>query len=191
MPRYAAQISSTLTGLRRTHAADLGNVGLIDGRYYIRDLGSKNGTLVNGTRVGNTGVRLKSGDKIELVQDQVVLRFQERTITMTFPPSSEAASSGALAVDVPSRDVYVQGTRVEPPLSRKEFDVLQYLFAHLGQACSKDDIASHGWPERQKGDVGDNEIDQCIRRIRLRIERDSSNPRYLLTMRGYGYKLSM
>ena len=39
MPRYAAQIGSTLTGLRRTHAADLGNVGSIGSYYYQKLLG--------------------------------------------------------------------------------------------------------------------------------------------------------
>jgi DNA-binding response OmpR family regulator len=56
--------------------------------------------------------------------------------------------------------------------------------------CSKDEIASYAWSERALGDVGDQEIEQCIRRLRLRVEPDPSNPAYVLNVRGYGYKLA-
>ncbi|MCH8138125.1 MAG: winged helix-turn-helix domain-containing protein [Proteobacteria bacterium] len=55
---------------------------------------------------------------------------------------------------------------------------------------SKDDIAVKAWPERTDGDVGDQEIEQCIHRLRIRIEPEPSQPRYILNIRGYGYKLS-
>jgi DNA-binding response OmpR family regulator len=93
-------------------------------------------------------------------------------------------------VDSGSREVWVQGQQLEPRLSRKEFDVLALLYRKAGQACSKDEIASHGWSDRTQGDVGDQEIEQCIRRVRLRVEPDPSSPVYILTVRGYGYKLA-
>ena len=95
-----------------------------------------------------------------------------------------------MVVDDKSREVWVDGVRLEPSLSRKEFDLLELLYRHRGQACSKDDIAKTGWPERETGDVGDPEIEQSIRRLRLRIEPDASSPKFVLTVRGYGYKLA-
>ena len=79
---------------------------------------------------------------------------------------------------------------MEPALSRKEFDVLHLLYQQRGQACSRDEIATAGWPERPEADVGDQEIDQYIRRLRRRIEPDPSHPRYITTVRRFGYKLS-
>ena len=162
-----------------------------DGEVFrIRDLGSKNGTFINGTRLKGEDHRLKNGDRIELAEGQIALKFLRRGTTITV--SSVAASDGAeLVVDPGSREVWVRGERLESPLSRKEFDVLELLFSRRGQACSKDEIATVGWPERDRGDVGDQEIEQSIRRIRLRIESDPSSPRFIITVRGYGYKLAL
>ena len=158
-------------------------------RHRIRDLDSKNGTFVNGVRLKGGGHILQGGDRIELAEAQVLLRFQARGTTLTLP-SASAADDGDLFVDPKSREVWVQGNRLESPLSRKEFDVLNLLFHRRGEACSKDEIAAIGWPERSGGDVGDQEIEQSIRRLRLRIEPDPSQPRYIITVRGYGYKLA-
>jgi len=148
-------------------------------RFRIRDLDSKNGTRLKGD-----GQLLWSGDRIELREGQVLLRFETRGSTLTLNVAS-------LVVDLRSRDVWVRGERLEPPLSRKEFDVVSLLFQKRGEACSKDEIAASGWPERSEGDVGDQEIEQTVRRLRLRIEADPSQPRYVVTVRGYGYKLSL
>ncbi len=158
-------------------------------RFLIRDLGSKNGTFVNGTRIKSETQALVNGDKVELAEGQVLLKFQERGTTLTLP-SASATQDSELVVDVKSREVWVQGEKLEPPLSRKEFDVLHLLFQKRGEACSKDEIASVGWPERVDGAVGDQEIEQSIRRLRLRVESDPSSPRFITTVRGYGYKLS-
>ena len=104
--------------------------------------------------------------------------------------STAAKESGDLLVDSKTREVWVLGKKIETSLSRKEFDVLDLLNKRRGEACSKDEIAAVGWPERDTGDVGDQEIEQSIRRLRLRIEPDPSNPRFIITIRGYGYKLA-
>jgi len=126
---------------------------------------------------------------VELVRGQVLLRFQTRGQTVSLH-ADPGVGEGDLQVDSGSREVWVEAGRVEPPLSRKEFDVLSLLFDRRGQACSKNEIAAAGWRERQDGDVGNQEIEQTIRRIRLRIEPDPSRPRYVVKVRGYGYKLS-
>ena len=102
---------------------------------------------------------------------------------------SSTLDGANLVVDAGSREVWVRGNRLEPLLSRKEFDVLNALFQREGEACSKDEIAAAGWPERA-GDTGDQEIEQMIHRLRQRIEPDRSSPRHIITMRGYGYKFS-
>ena len=161
-----------------------------NGGFVIRDLQSKNGTFVNGGALQSENRRLRSGDRIELGRGQVVLRFQEWGTTVTLLPAPRT-SQGDLALDERAREVLIQGQKLEPPFSRKEFDVLSLLFRRRDEACSKDEIAAAGWPERVGGDVGDQDIEQYIHRIRLRIEPDPSRPQYILTVRGYGYKLSI
>jgi DNA-binding response OmpR family regulator len=105
-------------------------------------------------------------------------------------PAASATGNGDLVVDTKSREVWVRGQKLESPLSRKEFDVIEFLAQKRGEVCSKDEIASAGWPEREAGDVGDQEIEQSIRRLRLRIEEDPSQPQHIVTVRGHGYKLA-
>ena len=171
----------------RRHA----RIALRRGHFEIEDMGSKNGTLVNGEPVDNRRVRLRFGDRIELGRGQVVLKFQRLDATLTLPANSRTnTKTNPLLVDAKSRDVWVRGQRVDPPLSRKEFDILTLLYLRRGEACSKDDIADRGWPERPDGDVGDQDIEQYIRRLRRRIEPDPSRPSYIINVRGFGYKLS-
>ncbi len=95
-----------------------------------------------------------------------------------------------LVVDVASRDVWIRGQLHDPTLPRKEFDILEVLYRNKGRAISRGEIASAGWPERADGDVTDEEIDQYIRRLRTRIEIAPSAPRLIVTLRGYGYRMS-
>ena len=170
----------------RQHA----QISLDHGEYKITDLGSKNGTYVNGVRLGTEARVLNNGDQIELGENQVVLRFQAWTSTLTLPASSAPTGSKGVAMDPRSREVWVDGVLLEPRLSRKEFDVMDILYRRKGAVRSKDEIASHAWPERTQGDVGDQEIEQCIRRLRLRVEIDPSQPKYVLNVRGSGYKFA-
>ncbi len=95
-----------------------------------------------------------------------------------------------LVVDVASRDVWVRGQLQEPTIPRKEFDILEILYRNRGRALSREEIADTGWPERTNGDVYDEEIDQYIRRLRRPIGRDPSCPKLIVTLRGYGYRMS-
>ena len=167
----------------RRHA----EVHYIDGKYQIRDLGSKNGTFLNGSPVDNSGRWLHHGDRIELGLGQVVLRFETRSVTMTLPSSTDSES---IFVDPPSGNVHVGETLLEPPLSTKEFAVLLLLDERRGKAFSLKEIAAQAWPERVQKEIKSDEIERCIRRLRLRLEPDPLEPRYILSARGNGYKLA-
>jgi hypothetical protein len=172
--------------------------------YSIRDLGSKNGTFVDGVRISEHPRALSGGEIVELGEGQVVATFALKAGTVTLPhagasvgmaaaaPSGtlNAAASGGLTVDLSKREVYMAGTPVVPPLTRKEFDILELLWERRGEACSKDEISARGWPERPRGSVTDQEISQCVHRIRKRVEPDPGAPRYVELMRGFGYRLN-
>lgn len=171
--------------------------------YIIQDLGSKNGTFVDGARLEELPRALVGGEVIELGEGQVLLTFALKTGTVTLANTSstevssqsrtgrEYAAMKGVFVDAPTREVYVDGVRIEPPLSRKEFDVLAFLHERRGEACSKDEIAERGWPERSGESVSDQEIGQCVHRIRRRVETDPGAPKYVELVRGYGYRLAV
>jgi hypothetical protein len=77
-------------------------------------------------------------------------------------------------------------------LTEKEFLLLKYLEAHPGEVCSKDDLVRAVWPEDQVYERGirDDSLAQLVRRLRVKIEPDPSNPRYILTAPGRGYQFS-
>ena len=175
-----------------------------DAGYAIRDLGSKNGTFVDGVRISDHPRTLVGGEIVELGEGQVVATFALKAGTVTLKhadarmnPKSDTPnstldpdSSEGLSVDPSKREVFMSGTAIVPPLTRKEFDVLELLWDRRGEACSKDEISARGWPERPPGSVTDQEISQCVHRIRKRVEPDPGAPRYVELMRGFGYRLN-
>ena len=147
----------------------------IKSSYYITDLGSKNGTSIDHVSLrANERRELDDGTLISLAQDEVLLRFRktESTLQQIKTPEFETV----IIVDPVARDVTVRDETLNPPLSKKEFDVLWLLFQNKGDAVDRDMIAEQGWPERTEGDVGNQEIEQCISRIRRRIELRPGNP---------------
>ena len=159
-----------------------------DTKYHLRDLGSRNGTLVNRKKIGDKDHVLKHGDVIHLGGSNVSFKFH-RPGTRTVTLSAVEPASGVISIDHKARQVFVRDEELEPSMTRKEFDLLMLLDSRRGEAVSRDDIAEGVWPERSDGDVGNHEIEQCVRRVRLRIEDDPSRPVYLVTVRGFGYKL--
>tara|TARA_B100000029_G_scaffold228084_1_gene225850 strand:+ start:96 stop:749 length:654 start_codon:yes stop_codon:yes gene_type:complete len=154
----------------------------------VTDLDSKNGTFVNNVRLSaNEPHTLKEGDIIDLAIDGVKLKVpvlskdsEDQTETMTSEVSGVTMYPG-------SREVIVRGEKLDKPLSPKEFDVLYLLYSRRGEVVSKNDIADCAWPERAESGVGDQEIQQCIRRIRRRIELNHYKPELVKNIKGVGY----
>ncbi|MEQ1821413.1 MAG: response regulator transcription factor [Fimbriimonadaceae bacterium] len=92
---------------------------------------------------------------------------------------------GDLRVDHETRGVELNGKAV--PLTTKEFDLIAYLAKNLGRAISRDQLFESVWGYEM--DYNTNSLDVYIYRIRRKIEVDPNRPRYLQTMRGYGYRM--
>lgn len=146
-------------------------------RMVLADLGSTNGTFLNGERV-MAPVELRDGDGVSI--GDVLLTFHDPESTYLETPFPE------LVVDAVAGIVRLDRQAVA--LSPKEFALLSYLYERRGQVCSKDDIGNAVWPEYQDA-VYDYQIENLVRRLRSRIEPDPANPQLLLTERGRGYKL--
>jgi len=160
--------------------------------FYISDLGSTNGTYLNDSKLNpNEEQILRNGDKVGLGVDEVLLVFSGPAGTVRIDTAviarARRVNDGNLVVDSFSRDVWVKAKKLTP-LSRKEFDILECLFLNRGHAVSREDIAAAGWPERPD-DVPNADIDQYIRRLRRKIEKDPSKPMVILTRVGYGYTI--
>jgi two-component system response regulator RegX3 len=85
------------------------------------------------------------------------------------------------------REVYVRGRLVEFP--RKEFDVLEALMRKPGWLVTRTQLLSEVWGDDYCGDT--RTLDVHIMRIRAKIEEQPHRPRYIKTVRGYGYKLQV
>lgn len=178
-----AQIVLADSFASRQHA----EIYFVDNGYQIRDLGSKNGVYVRGERLGaDERVWLNDGDELQFASTR--FRFHDPSATVTAPALMAVREPG-LRVEEATRQVFVDGVALDPPLSVKQFDLLWFLYQNRGRVVSKDEIAQAVWPEAQ-GDVYDANIDRMVSRVRSRIEPDrDDDPRFIFTIRGYGYKL--
>lgn len=73
----------------------------------------------------------------------------------------------------------------EISLTPTEFNIVSLLINNLDKALTRDEILDNVWGKNYIGDI--KIVDVNIRRIRQKIESDSSNPKYIKTVRGYGY----
>lgn len=99
----------------------------------------------------------------------------------------EGAVRGIL-VDVDAGEAWVDGVRL-PTLTDLEYRLLLLLYGRLGKICDKYRIVEAVWGESYIDRVDDARIEKLVSRLRVKLERDPGNPRYLITVRGRGYKL--
>ena len=77
-----------------------------------------------------------------------------------------------------------------PDLTAKEHALLKYLKKNLGEICTKDELVEAVWPEDEIYETGirDSSLAQLVRRLRVKIEADPSNPKLIHTIPGRGYR---
>lgn len=98
-------------------------------------------------------------------------------------------SERGLWLDEAATVVWVEDRRVAD-LTRLEFELLRYLHRRLGEVCSREDILSALYPNEPLDTTGgDNRVDSLMRHLRKAVEPVPERPRYLLTVRGHGYRL--
>jgi len=91
-------------------------------------------------------------------------------------------------VDVESGNVWVDG-RQTPTLTDLEYRLLLLLYGQLNKICDKYQIVEAVWGEDYIDQVDDARIDKLLSRLRAKVEPEPRNPRYIVTIRGRGYKL--
>jgi phosphate regulon transcriptional regulator PhoB len=99
---------------------------------------------------------------------------------------TESFTFAGLNIDLRSYTATVEGKPVE--LSSTEFKLLHFLISHPGRVYSRDQLLDRVWGD--EAFVEPRTVDVHISRLRNIIEKDKENPRYILTVRGIGYKFA-
>ena len=101
------------------------------------------------------------------------------------PPAEGVLEAGPVRMDVERHVVAVDDEQVSLPL--KEFDLLEYLLRNSGRVLTRGQLIDRVWGSDYVGDT--KTLDVHVKRLRAKLEPDPANPKYLLTVRGLGYKL--
>jgi len=102
------------------------------------------------------------------------------------PPEQETMKFKGLTMELKTYTVQVAGEPV--PLTAKEFELLKFLASRPGQVFTKTQLFRNVWDSQYLED--DNTVMVHIRKLRLKIEPDPSNPQYIQTVWGIGYKFA-
>ena len=159
-------------------------ISLEDGRYVVRDLGSKNGTYVNG-RALEGPYSLQDGDEIQIAY---CCKMAFVGADATAPVILEERVRG-LRMDLESKRVWVAGEELDPPLSLAQYRLLEMLYDEPGRVYSRDEVVQAVWPEDDREGISEQAIDAMARRLRERLAEVDPDTRYVVTVRGHGFRL--
>ena len=112
----------------------------------------------------------------------ILRRVQDKNKTK----SPEKFNHAGLDINYASCKVNVQGKAAN--LSPTELKLLFFFSQHPGRVYTRDQIIDHVWGDGTF--ITPRAVDVHIRRLRSQIEKDVENPKYILTVRGFGYKFT-
>jgi two-component system response regulator RegX3 len=95
--------------------------------------------------------------------------------------------AGPVRMDVERHVVSVDSHQIAMPL--KEFDLLELLLRNAGRVLTRGQLIDRVWGSDYVGDT--KTLDEHVKRLRSKIEPDPANPKYLVTVRGLGYKFEV
>jgi two-component system response regulator RegX3 len=120
---------------------------------------------------------------------QLVLRVQAvlRRTCPAAPAEQQIRLGEQLVLDV----LNLSGSRDGQPIrfTRREMEVLSYLYAHRERPVSREELLSAVWGYAPELDIETRTVDIHIAKLRRKIERESKSPSFLTTVRGAGYRL--
>jgi pSer/pThr/pTyr-binding forkhead associated (FHA) protein len=155
----------------------------------LDDLGSKNGTFINGQRLAESTV-LQDSDLIQVALAQhFVFLSSDATMPLDASPVAVEEPVFRLHLDSRSRRVWVSRQELIPPLSVQQFRLLQVLYEHPDRVISREELVQAIWGDEQGQGVSEQAIDALVRRLRDRLSALDAEHAYILTVRGHGLRL--
>lgn len=122
--------------------------------------------------------------KVEAISSEITLkRIEEQEKIKKEEQKNVVISFGNATIDFERYLLKVEDNPIE--LTLREFELLKFLIQNKGQIFSREQLLEKVWGYDYYGDV--RTVDVTVRRIREKIEKDSSSPEYILTKRGLGY----
>ena len=102
---------------------------------------------------------------------------------------NEAENSGYkdFQIDQRNKCVVLEGHKVD--LTPKEFELVELLLTDVDRIFMADEIIKHLWPENNRATKSD--LYQYMHLLRKKIEKDPNNPQWIVTVKGFGYKLNI
>jgi two-component system, OmpR family, response regulator ResD len=135
------------------------------------------------------GLELGADDYVTKPFSPRELAARVRTVLRRSAPAERARellAFGEIELDTGAREARKAGTELR--LTAKEFDLLWFLASHPRRVFSRDQLMSRVWGYAAALDTGT--VTVHVRRLREKIEDDPSQPRYLQTVWGIGYRLA-
>jgi two-component system response regulator RegX3 len=136
---------------------------------------------VVGLELGADDYVTKPFSSRELVARVKAVLRRKGDLEELMPPTLEA---GPVRMDVERHVVSVRGEVIAIPL--KEFELLELLLRNAGRVLTRGQLIDRVWGADYVGDT--KTLDVHVKRLRAKLEDEPSNPRWLLTVRGLGYK---
>lgn len=124
--------------------------------------------------------------KANLRKAEITAKTMENGAKEKEAESSNTVVVGDLSIDLNKFEVKVRGEIID--LTLREFEVIKYLAAQPGQVVTRETLLEKVWGYEYYGDI--RTVDVTVRRIREKIEKDTSNPKILITKRGVGYYIA-
>jgi hypothetical protein len=159
-----------------------------EGLLFV-DLGSHNGSLYNGARV-QAPVWLNPGDMVTI--GRTVIRYGElrsaddvtRTLMLDTPPP---VAPDRLRVNTQTHEVWIGEEPFRQRLSSQEFQLLSYLYEQHPRVCTRRELGDAIWGAHT-WDM--NMLYRLVHRLKEKMEPDTENPRYVVTVAGVGYRIT-
>ncbi len=168
----------------RQHA----RIELHDGSPLLIDLGSRNGSLLDGERVD--GSALLTPGNVVGIADATITCLAEAApdgTTRFYEKPSRATPADLLRVDAQLRQVHLGGTLLERTLSKQEFDLLSFLYDHQDRVCTSQELGDAIWGS---GNWDKDMLHRLVHRLKRKVEPSAEKPRYLQTIPWIGYRLT-
>ena len=121
--------------------------------------------------------------KANLRKVEAVANYKLANETGTEKKKENKIVVGDLELDLDKFEVKVRGEVID--LTLREFEVLKFLAGEPGQVVTRETLLEKVWGYEYYGDI--RTVDVTVRRIREKIEKDTSTPQILITKRGVGY----